>query len=79
MQDVMRREAKNQNKAFTDHKKREKEVKDFNKNQMLTKNKRNDNFEIKSKDSYIYGYRESNSPDKQPEVLDPILEGGERR
>lgn len=81
MQDSLRKDAKNQNQAFTQHKRKEIEVREFNKNTILNKQKKEDHFEIKDRDSYIYGFRSSNqSPNRKDEVvLDPILEAGEKR
>lgn len=81
MQDSLRKDAKNQNQAFTQHKRKEIEVREFNKNIILNKQKKEDHFEIKDRDSYIYGFRSSNqSPNRKDEVvLDPILEAGEKR
>jgi len=79
MQESIRKESVNQNKQFNQHRKQEIEVREFNKNLIINKNKKNDNFHMKDPESYIYGYR-AESPENQMEVgLDPILEANEKR
>ena len=76
MQENMRKEAQKQNKNFTKHKMKEIEVREFNKNIIMNKNSlKMDNFQIRDKDSMIYGYRGA----AEDVVLDPILEAGEKR
>ena len=76
--DNMRKAVKNQNKEFKQHKLKEIEVREFNKNLILNKhNKRNDNFQLKDKDSQIYGFRNTNGQQNAMQ-LDPILEAGEK-
>ena len=76
--DNMRKAVKNQNKEFKQHKLKEIEVREFNKNLILNKhNKRNDNFQLKDKDSQIYGFRNTNGQ-QNAMPLDPILEAGEK-
>lgn len=78
MQENMRKEATKQNKNFSKHKMKELEVREFNRNVILNKNHPHmDNFQIRDKDSMIYGFRGNRPSDDV--VLDPILEAGEKR
>lgn len=79
IQNNMRAESQNQNKQFTKHKLQEIAVREFNKNAIINKNNKIDNFEIKDKDSMIYGFRNSHNFAQKDVVLDPILEAGERQ
>ena len=75
----MRKATKNQNKEYAQHKQREIEVRNFNQNLILTKKQKNDKFEIKNRESQIYGFRNKKDISEDDIVLDPILEGTEKR
>jgi len=69
MQDSIRREAKIQNKAYSDHKKRELENRDFNKNIVLNKNLNGGDLVSKSRDSFMHEGKNM----KGDVEIDPIL------
>lgn len=80
MQNSLRRESKLQNKEFMSHKSKEIEVREFNKNLVIARQHDLGHFDLKSKDSYIYGFPVSTPLAKENElVLDPILQAGEKR
>jgi hypothetical protein len=79
MQDSIRREAKIHNKLTCDHKRKEMDVRDFNKNLILTRQKNNSKFQ--NYDNFAYGARKSSHGPilNRDDEFDPILEAGERR
>lgn len=77
IQNSLRQEAVNQNAISNKNKRKEMEVLEFNKNLMLTKNKQISGFKIQSKEGDSYRYKQE---DQNGEVMvDPFLEGGEKR
>lgn len=75
----LRKAARSQNQESKQQKLKEIEVREFNKNQILHKHQKNDNFILKDKDSQIYGCKNINSVQNGELQLDPFLEAGDRR